>query len=245
MRSLLTITLLSLMSVSAFAQFRFSSNSHRGNGCPLGSVSFSPSPDGQAVSVLFDNFMVELPDPNQGQIPGSTIRRRYDPSRSTKGCNLSFSVELDAGQMVEALEVTVYNRGATILDAGVKASLSTKFLGYAAFGGRAAPQSVDIENKQWGGWSAVNEDWVSNPVVQLPIRSSCASLRAKDVRFDMLSILDAQITNGNLNASALVSMDSSDVNAGMKIRVITRRCGGNMAPVEASAQPVRRGRGPR
>lgn len=242
MRTLIITTLLSLTSLSALAQFRFAGNSHRGSGCPMNTVSFSESPDRQSVSVLFDNFMVQLPDPDMGQIPGSNVRRRYDPRHSYKGCNLSFSVDLEAGHMVEALEVTVFNRGATILDRGIQANLSTRFLGYAAFGGRGEPQSVIIEDRVWNG--EVNEDWISNPVVNLPIRSGCASSSARSIRFDMLSALEARITTGRADASALITMDSSDVNAGMKIRVITRRCGGSVAPVPQPTRPSRRGRGP-
>lgn len=246
MRTLFIIsTLLSFVASEAYGQFHFSGNSHRGGGCPRDTVSFSESPDGQSVSVLFDNFMVQLPDPDMGQIPGSTIRRRYDPTRSTKGCNISFSVELEPGHMIEALEISVFNRGATYLDPGIAASLSTKFLGYSAFGSRGAPQAVNIEAKQWGS-RGVAEDWISNPVITLPIRSACSSSRgARDIRFDMLSTLDAQIVNGNLNASGLVTMDSSDVNGGMKIRVISRRCSGRVAPVYVPQRRIRRGREPR
>lgn len=242
MRTLIITSLLSLVSTAALAQFEFSGFSSRGTGCPINSVSFSPSPDGQSVSVLFDNFMIQLPDPDLGQVPGSTIRRRYDPLNATKGCSLSFNVDLQPGMMVDALEVSVFNRGATVLDQGVTASLLTKFLGFSSFGGRVAPQSVIIENKQWRG--GVNEDWISNPVVNIPIRSACSSASQRTLRFDMLSNLEAHIINGNTAASGLVTMDSSDVNGSMKIRVIARRCGGSVAPVSTPERGARRGRGP-
>lgn len=236
--------LLALLSTTALAQFRFSGHSHRGSGCAQNTISFTESPDLQSISVLYDNFMVQLPDPLRGQVEGSTIRRRYDPLRSIKQCNLSFSVELEAGHMVEALEVTVFNRGATILDPGIRASLSTSFLGYSAFGGRGAPQALDIEAKQWGP-AGVQEDWLSNPTVILPIRFGCASARGvRDIRFDMTATLDAQITNGNTALNGLVTMDSSDVNGGMKIRVVTRRCGGGMTPDLSWERPLRRPRWP-
>jgi len=240
MRTLLMTALLSLTSTAALAQFHFAGYTHRGNGCPQNTVSFVEAPDGKSVSVLYDNFNVQLPDPLAGQVAGSTLRRRYDPRRNNKACNISFNVQLEAGQSVEALKITVYNRGAAILDQGVTANLSTRFLGYQAFRARGAPQSVMIEDRTWRG--EANEDWLSNPVVNLPIRSGCASGAERGVRFDMMTALDAQITNGNLSASALVTMDSSDVNAGMKIRVITRACGGRMAPELA---PVRHERRPR
>lgn len=224
--TLFILALAALAALPSKAQMRFVNETYRGNGCPVNSVAFVTSPDGQSVSVLYQNFSVVIPDPNQGQIPGSTVRRRFDPFRSSRGCNLSFDIEVSAGVMVDALEVSIFNRGATILDPGVRASVSTTFLGYSSFGGRVAPQSVTIENRAWGGAGPVNEDWVSNPVVTVPIRSACASASARTMRFDLLSALDAQIVNGNPRANGLVNLDSTDVNGSMRIRVITRRCGG-------------------
>ena len=226
--TLMILALTALASRPSKAQMRLVNETHRGNGCPVNSVAFATSPDGQAVSVLYQNFSVQLPDPNQGQIPGSTVRRRFDPFRLNRGCNLSFDIELSAGVAVESLEVSIFNRGAAIMDAGVRGSVSTTFLGYSSFGGRVAPQSVTLQNKAWSG--AVNDDWISNPVVTVPIRSACASASARTMRFDMLSAIDAQIVSGNPRAQALITMDSSDVNGSMKIRVITRPCGGRSAP---------------
>lgn len=247
MRRLLLSALVSLAALDAHAQLRFNSFAHGGTGCPTNTVAFTPAPDGQSVSVLFDVFSVQVPQQdgiNDNEQPGigRGLRRRNDPSIQHRVCNLAFNVELPDDVMVEALEVSIFNRGATILDPGVRAALHTSYVGHAGVGiGRGQPQNAKlIDRREWNGRGGVNEDWVSTPVTAIPVRSGCGRNGDRTLNFRLRNQLEVEILGGDLTRSGLLTMDSSDLNASMKFRVITRRCGSTSAPGTVVRRVVRR-----
>ncbi len=240
MRNLLITTAL-LITASAHAQqLRFNSFAHGGTGCPSGTVAFSPTPDGSGVSVLFDAFQAQVPqvsgNNDNERAHGRAARRRNDRGLEHKACNLSFNVDVPDEQMIEAIEVEVFNRGAAILDPGVRGSVQTVFMGHRGLGGRGQvaghAQGRVVDRQEWGGrGQAVSEDWISNPKTAIPIRSNCARQQERGVRFDIRNVIEAEILGrDNGNKTGLVTMDSSDVNGTLKFRIITRPCGGRTAP---------------
>ncbi|MBY0516830.1 MAG: DUF4360 domain-containing protein [Bacteriovoracaceae bacterium] len=217
---------------NAQAQVQFSGLQHKGSGCPQGTVAISPSPDGSSVSILFDAFQVQVPQYDQNN-DNDTGRRRgkNDSTLDHKACALSFNADLPEGQQVDSIEISLFNRGAVILDQGVQASLSTVFVGFQGMGRGAGGRPTVLERKLWvTRRSNINEDWISTPVMRVPIQSACASRMARSVRFDLKNHLEAEITNADLTKQGLVTMDSSDVNGALKFRVITRPCGGRTSP---------------
>lgn len=232
--SILTaITSLTFLATTAIAQVTFGDLKHKGSGCPLGSTALSPSPDSSSVSILFDAFQVQVPNETNEANDNELGRRRgrNDVSLQHKACALSFVATLPEGQQVETIELSIYNRGSTFLDQGVQGSLSTIFVGYEGLNNGARPRPTIVERKLWQTRrQGIDEDWTSNPVITIPIQSSCASRTNRNVRFDLKNHLEAEIMNGDVSRSGLVTMDSSDVNGSLKIRVITRPCGSRTTP---------------
>ncbi len=218
--AILTAATLLLALNSAQAQVQFGGLSYRGSGCPVGSVAISPSPDNTSVSILFDSFQLQVPRnlPNTGR-----VNRANDPALNFKSCALSLTADLPEGQQVESLEISIFNRGAMILDSGVQGTFSTMFLGHQGLGGIGSNKAV-LENRIWHG--EANDDWVSNPVVTVPIRSACASRAARSVKFMLNNHVELAILNRDLSRSGLATVDSSDINGSVKIRLITRSCAG-------------------
>lgn len=255
MRTLSLIFIALISSQVAKAQMSFEDFQHSGTGCPQGTVGFSVSPDGASASILFDEFMAQVPqydgDNDNSQVGSGRLRRTSnDPKISHKACNLAFSVAIPEGQMVEALEVSIYNRGSTILDAGTRAALSTIFVGHQGLRnihGGAKPSATILERKIWGAMRDRNhidifDDWVSEPIHTIPIQSACANTRERSVRFELKNHLEVEIMNNNLNTTGLIVMDSSDITGSLKFRVITRSCAN---PVRNSGGVVRPPRPPR
>lgn len=248
--SLIFITVFSSSVVKA--QMSFNDFQHAGSGCPQGTVAFSPSPDGQSASILFDEFSAQVPQfdgiNDNGEIVVARVQRqRTDPLLQHKACNLAFSVELPEGQMVESLEVSIFNRGSTILDPGVRAALSTIFVGHQGLRNispNSKPPVTVLERKIWGAMRNRNlvdvfDDWVSEPVHSISINSACASrYNENTIRFELKNHLEVEIMDSDLDKTGLIVMDSSDVNGVLKFRVKTRPCqvrqsGGNMRPQPA------------
>lgn len=228
---ILIATLLLFIS-NAHAQIRFGGLTHKGSGCPQGTVGISPSPDNSSVSILFDQFQVQVPQYDQNNDNDTGRRRgRGDATLDHKACALSFTADIPEGQMVEGIQISIFNRGAAILDQGVNGSLSTVFVGYQGMGRGAGGRPTVLERKIWvTRRSDVNEDWLSEPVMNVPIQSGCAARGSQTLRFDLKNHLEVEITNADLTKSGLVTMDSTDVNGSLKISLITRPCGGRVTP---------------
>lgn len=231
--AILTAATLLLALNSAQAQVQFGGLSYRGSGCPIGSVALSPSPDNSSVSILFDSFQIQVPRnlPNTGR-----VNRANDPALDYKSCALSLTAEIPEGQQVEALEISLYNRGAMILDPGVQGTFSTMFAGHEGLGG-VGGNKVVLENRTWRG--EANDEWISNPVINVPIRSACASRAARSVKFMLNNHMELAILNRDLSRSGLATVDSSDINGTVKMRLITRACAGGNPGNGGRTTPVR------
>jgi len=221
--AILTAATLLLALNSAQAQVQFGGLSYRGSGCPVGSVALSPSPDNTSVSILFDSFQIQVPRnlPNTGR-----MNRANDPALDYKSCALSLTAELPEGQQVESVQISLFNRGAMILDPGVQGTFSTMFAGHTGLGGMGGNKVV-LENRTWRG--EANDDWVSNPVINVPIRSACASRADRSVKFMLNNHMELAILNRDLSRTGLATVDSSDINGTVKMRLITRPCAGGGA----------------
>ncbi|KYG61887.1 DUF4360 domain-containing protein [Bdellovibrio bacteriovorus] len=81
---------MSALSLQANAQVRLGEPAYGGTGCPAGSASVTLSPDQQALSILFDNYVAEAGG-----------GRRID----RKSCNISVPVHVPSGYSVSIFQV--------------------------------------------------------------------------------------------------------------------------------------------
>ena len=101
---------------SAFAEagrLRLGEASYGGSGCPAGTASVTVSPDDQALSVLFDQFIAEA---------GNTTGRRVD----RKACNLTIPVHVPQGFSVAVIQ-TDYRGFNLIPSYGGMSRLNTEY----------------------------------------------------------------------------------------------------------------------
>jgi hypothetical protein len=228
----LLLTLAPLLFVTTVqAQGLFNQIQTYGTGCPDGTVSTSISPDGQSMSVLFDEFRVEVPEYNPPSIPpspGSSFPRapRTRPTRAMRDCQLRFSATLPVGMSVESVEFSIQARGATILDPGITADFTSILVGYTGLA-QARGRLQPIIQKQWiAGRSPVSDDWTASPSMIVPINSGCAGASGRSITFDLKNHLGAEITTGDLTKTGLVTVDSSDAKGILRVSLRTRSCRG-------------------
>ena len=219
-----------LLFVSAVqAQGMFNKIETYGTGCPDGTVSTSISPDGQSMSVLFDEFRVEVPEYNPPSIPpspGSSFPRapRTRPSRAMRDCQLRFSATLPLGMSIESVEISLQARGATILDPGITADFTSILVGYTGLA-QARGRLQPIIQKQWQpGRSPISDEWTASPSMVVPINSGCATASGRSVTFDMKNHLGAEIVSGDLTKSGIVTVDSADAKGILRVSLRTRTC---------------------
>ena len=80
--------------INAFAiDYRMSDPQMEGNGCPEGTASATLSPDGKAISILFDKFALDL---------GPGI---YHPLKLNRHCKFTIPIEVEPGYVLEATAI--------------------------------------------------------------------------------------------------------------------------------------------
>lgn len=213
MKSLLLSSLL-VFSFNALSQINFNNVTYSGTGCPQGTVGTAVSPDGSSLSILFDEFRVEVP--------------RYQnktPTNDQKNCALSFTATLPPGMMAEKLEVTMQARGATILDQGVEGFFSSILVGYNGIA-RSKGSPTLIAVKQWRNrrTTSVDESWTETPKPVVHLQSACSGAQGKDIRFDLKNHILAETPSGDVNKHGMITVDSNDVSGFLKFTLRTRPC---------------------
>lgn len=231
-----------LLSFQSFAQVKFNDVTYRGTGCPQGTVTTTISPDGSTFSVLFDEFRVQVPQYDGVNDNAETTNRGVRARRETsslqyKACALSFTASLPAGLMADALEIHLSARGATIFDRGLQGFFASILVGYNGLS-RSQGRPTFVIQKHWRSLnSGVDDNWNSTPQAIVNLNSSCARSGQNTIRFDLKNHIQAEITDGNLARSGLISVDSADGQGMLKFKLRTRRCGGNSSPIGRGVIP--------
>ncbi|HXH31289.1 MAG TPA: DUF4360 domain-containing protein [Bacteriovoracaceae bacterium] len=190
-----TVTLV-LGTVTAFAQdISLSEPIYGGNGCPSGTASATVTPDGKALSIIFDQFISEA-----GPASGKTIDR--------KSCNIGVSVHVPGGFSMSVIAVDY--RGFVSLPSS---STSARFQAEYFFAGMRGPQFV----KDFRG--RMDQDYMfSNQLgVQAAVWSPCGA----DVN---LRVNASMLVKNSTHQDALATVDSADINAGLIYHIRTRSC---------------------
>lgn len=222
------------LSFSALAQSQivFDQIQTNGTGCPAGTVTTIVSPDGTSLSLLFDEYRVEVPNYESAPTPPTTGRGpRYQPPgtnasiyESNKTCNIVFNTTLPAGRMATAINISLQARGNTMLDSGIQAYFSTILVGHRGLANSVGPQAKVVEKKMWSGRAEVGEDWVTDTNVSVPLKSSCASAVNKSIKFELKNHLEAKILRNDLTKSGIVTVDSSDARGMLTFTLSTAPC---------------------
>ncbi len=231
--------ILALVAVAFNAQaagHRFESISSSGSGCPSGaSITFSP--DNKAASIIFDEFSAQVPNAE-----GNLFER--------KNCVLKVTATLPAGFSLEGLNVSADYRGFVAVEPGAEAGLSiystpifarpvapiastlplnrntTYARSLASLPATTLANLFNFTTKRWvpKDYVSINDEWAQTfkRFVKAPL---ACSLRPQTVSFNLYSSVYAKVNDANdPNAFAMVSVDSSDISAGLKLTLASKPC---------------------
>ena len=222
------------LSFSALAQtsIKFEQITTTGTGCPQGTVTSIVSPDGTSMSLLFDEYRVEVPNYESTPTPPPTGRGpRYQPPgtnasiyESHKTCNIAFTTTLPAGRMATAINISLQARGNTMLDSGIMAYFSTILVGHRGLANSVGPQVKVVEKKMWTGRAEVGEDWVTDTNAVVPLKSSCSNSVNKAIKFELKNHLEAKILKNDATKSGIVTVDSNDARGMLTFTLSTSPC---------------------
>lgn len=231
MKSLLFL----FLSFSAMAQtpIIFDQVETNGSGCLPGTTSTTLASDGQSMSLIFDQFSVQVPNHDEPTPvePSPTRGSRYRPPRhshsifkSHKTCNISFVTNIPAGHRATAINIIVQARGNTMIDKGIRAYFSTILVGHRGLANSYGPIAKVVEKKMWTGRAEFFDEWITDTNVSVPLNSSCATASNKSIKFELKNHLEANILNMDETKEGLVTVDSNDARGMLTFTVSTAPC---------------------
>jgi len=189
------LSLLTLGSVSAQADgIRLGQPEYGGTGCPIGSASVALSPDQSAISILFDQYVVEA----GGQ-------KSFD----RKNCNIAIPVHVPQGYSVAVMAIDY--RGFVQLPAGARANLMVNY--FLAGQGRGV-----TSNKSFYGATSQNYLTSDRLGLESVVWSGCGADTILRANTSML------VNSNMRRDQAMATVDSADIEAGLIYHIQWRQC---------------------
>lgn len=170
-----------------------------GTGCPGGTVSATLSPDRKALSLIFDQYVVEA---------GGTTGRRID----RKNCQVAVPVHIPQGLSFSIIQMDY--RGFNSLPYGAYSQLNLEY--FLAYPGSAT--SGPKYSKRWNG--NINNDYlVSNAIgLAATIWSPCGG------DLNLRTATSMMVATNSRNEQSLATLDSIDIKAGIRYLLQWRTC---------------------
>lgn len=166
-----------------------------GNGCPANSAGITLSPDSKALSILFDQYIVEA---------GGSTGKRFD----RKTCNLAIPVRVPQGYSVSIFQVDY--RGFNAIPWGGRTTFNVEYF----FAGSSGPRQQKTFNGPANGNYELNDRLVAEALVWTP----CGADTNLRINTNMM------VQTNSRNEQAMSTVDSADVSAGLVYHVAWRRC---------------------
>ncbi len=212
------LTLLLLLTFNAYAEsetIRFSEVSMKGTACQTGTFDTVFAPDQSILSILFDEFVSELPN-EEGT--------RADKNKNIKVCTIKFSAIIPKGYKVTNMDLSYDVRGALVLDQGVSAKFESTLLERGGFlnAGRGRVNKKLIY-KMWMGEK--DEDIFLDKNVQFKDLTKCTTKEEK-VTFKLrnTSTLYMHQHHLALGSFGYFAIDTSDVAGQMNVVLNLEKC---------------------
>jgi hypothetical protein len=225
MKILMPLSLFLSLSVFA-ADFQLQNIRVGGTGCPSEQTQIILAPDASSASLLFSQFESRVPV----LVTGPKIQRNI----SNLNCNIFLDIKVPNGVRLDSLEITYDMRGFTTLDRGVQGSFRSFLVSKSGLGTEMQNRRPELLTEKLWLNSNVNqeEDFIVTSVKKLNVPSNCGRGTNQDiVSLRLQNTLASQIMAGFENQSqGSITVDTSDLKGGLKIRAITSQCSNNGLP---------------
>lgn len=190
----LSITAMIIASPAKADRIELGEPAYGGTGCPAGSASVSLSPDNSAISILFDQYVVEA--------GGSKAFDR-------KNCNIAVPVHVPQGYSVSVFAIDY--RGFVQLPYGARATLNVNY--FLAGQGRGVNSRKDFSG-------ARSENYLTSDRLGMEsvVWSACGADTILRANTSMV------VNSNYRREQSMATVDSADIQAGLIYHVQWRRC---------------------
>lgn len=217
--SFLVLAFTSIAATNALAgNFEFQNIRVGGSGCPTSTTQIVTAPDLSSASLLFDRFESHVPTV-QGPKGGTNI--------SLLNCNVFLDIKLPAGQKLDSLEVSYDMRGHAFLEKGVTGNFRSYLMSSAGLGTERGGRGPELlQERTWLNTSIdQEEDFIVQATKVITISSQCGNGNAGDrVQIHLQHQLGSQIVMGDSKTEGTITMDSSDMTGGIRLKATTSVC---------------------
>jgi hypothetical protein len=178
---------------------RLGTPGYGGSGCPGGTVSTTLSPDRKAISLIFDQYIVEA---------GGATGRRID----RKNCQIAVPIHIPQGLSFSIIQMDY--RGFNSLPYGAYSQINIEY--FLAFPG--APASGPKYSKRWSG--VLNDDYLISNALGLfaTVWSPCGG------DLNLRTATSMMVSTNNTYEQSLATLDSIDIKAGIRYLLQWRQC---------------------
>ena len=220
---LITLGFISSLPAAHAANFKMQNIKVAGNGCPSESTQIVMVPDLSGASILFQRFESHVPLDNK--MPGT------DAFHSSQKCNLFLEIKLPKNQKLDSFEISYDMRGHTSLDTGVSGNFKSYLISTNGLGTDKLLSiffQQPLQEKNWNKTSSNQEqDFLFQTTKSLPVISNCYGGNGDDkVSIHLQYQVESQIQKGfeKTKAEGTITVDSSDLTGGIKLRAHTSEC---------------------
>jgi hypothetical protein len=240
--------ILFLITTNALASevFTFGEISLKGSGCKRGTAQVVKSPDQQVVSILFDEFSVEVPnisgdnDNDKLDMDNPSPMSRFSEKLDHKTCNIVLNTNLTSEEKVTHIEVTMDFRGFTQVEKGAMAQFKGRLMNWN--GPQRSLKSLKqvFANKIWK--AGQDDDWALTKTVTIPVNGPCSKKGDRKFKAVINTTLQARLLGRRPieEAFAMAAMDSGDLTGTLKMKIKTAKCRGRYTPPRRRYVPSRR-----
>jgi hypothetical protein len=218
-----TILLFFALTLKAYAEnFQLQNIRVGGIGCPSDVTQIMLAPDNSSASIIFQGF--------ESHVPQTTPNEAGKLSRNISeiNCNVFLDVKLPKGQKLDSLEVSFDMRGHAFLARGVTGNFKSFLIGQSGLGSERNQGVQLIQEKSWLNTSIdQEEDFLIQSTKSIAVPSNCHGDELEDkVSIHLQHHLASQILRGAtlMNAEGTLTMDSSDIKGGLRVRAQTSTC---------------------
>ncbi|MGB0453937.1 MAG: DUF4360 domain-containing protein [Bacteriovoracaceae bacterium] len=230
---LLTTLVWTFMTVAEALEFE--TPRFRGSGCKRGTTSSVVSPDGKALSVLFDEFSVEVPqydgdndnDFTDDEDKGNKTSKRNE-NIDYKVCKMVIKTKIPEGKYIDSVSVSLQMRGSTFIENGARVEFRSRLNDWQGRFSKFKKNSGRIfghliERKRWTE-NNMEEDWNIDKNITIPVKSECKANQKDFVSFRLTNMLMAKAGRRAEEAYAMGTLDSNDFSGELNFKVNLKPC---------------------